>query len=196
MRRSLRTIWAKSLLCLYHEKSEVLEDTDTEVDLASYAYQIWKNATDADSKLLKAIPDSPNVVYATKHHAPTPTQPNGVLVYMRTAEASDSLAWINEKGESVTELQSAILRAAECYPPTPSVPRLPNHHELVELGVREMVQEERSIGGQLGRPSGARFRVYERLKDYITRVQVAVCNARPEQSRRSNLQVPAAAISG
>ena len=30
----------KPLLNLYHEKSEVLEDTDTEVDLASYAYQI------------------------------------------------------------------------------------------------------------------------------------------------------------
>ena len=34
-----------------------------------------------------------------------------------------------------------------------------------------MVQEEKSIGGQLGRPSGARFRVYERLKTYTTRIQ-------------------------
>jgi SNF2 family DNA or RNA helicase len=161
----------KPLLNLYHEKSEVLEDTDTEVDLASYAYQIWKNATDADPKLLKAIPDLPNVVYATKRHIPSPAQPNGVLVYMRTAEGHDSLAWINEKGESVTESQLTILRAAECSAPTPSVPRLPDHHELVEVGVKEMVQEEKSIGGQLGRPSGARFRVYERLKDYIAKVE-------------------------
>ena len=161
----------KPLLNLYHEKSEVLEDTDTEVDLASYAYQIWKNATDADPKLLKAIPDLPNVVYATKRHIPSPAQPNGVLVYMRTAEGHDSLAWINKKGESVTESQLTILRAAECSAPTPSVPRLPDHHELVEVGVKEMVQEEKSIGGQLGRPSGARFRVYERLKDYIAKVE-------------------------
>ena len=34
-----------------------------------------------------------------------------------------------------------------------------------------MVQEEKSIGGQLGRPSGARFRVYERLKTYATHIQ-------------------------
>ena len=29
----------------------MLEETDNEVDLASYAYQIWKNAIDADPKL-------------------------------------------------------------------------------------------------------------------------------------------------
>ena len=34
-----------------------------------------------------------------------------------------------------------------------------------------MVKEETSIGGQLGRPSGARFRVYERLKAYLTHIQ-------------------------
>jgi len=161
----------KPLLNLYHEKSEVLEETDNEVDLASYAYQIWKNATDADPRLQKVIPDLPNVVYATKHHVPTPAQPTGVLVYMRTAEGNDSLAWMNEKGESVTESQITILRAAECSAATPSVQRLPNHHDLVELGVRQMVQEEKSIGGQLGRPSGARFRVYERLKGYAASLE-------------------------
>ena len=31
--------------------------------------------------------------------------------------------------------------------------------------------EERSVGGQLGRPSGARFRTYERLKDYASEVE-------------------------
>jgi hypothetical protein len=34
-----------------------------------------------------------------------------------------------------------------------------------------MVNEEKSAGGQLGRPSGARFRVYERLKTYLTHLQ-------------------------
>jgi hypothetical protein len=90
---------------------------------------------------------------------------------MRTAEGNDSLAWIDENGASVTESQLAILRAAECSAPTLSVPRQPNHHELVSLGVKQLVQEEKSIGGQLGRPSGARFRVYERLKDYVSKVE-------------------------
>ena len=34
-----------------------------------------------------------------------------------------------------------------------------------------IVSEERSVGGQLGRPSGARFRTYERLKDYASEVE-------------------------
>ena len=43
---------------LYNEKSGILdgEDVDTEVDLASYAFQIWKNAIDADPQLQKTIP--------------------------------------------------------------------------------------------------------------------------------------------
>ncbi len=45
------------LFNLYHEKAGILDgDDDTEVDLASYAYQIWKNATDANPELAKIIP--------------------------------------------------------------------------------------------------------------------------------------------
>ena len=53
----------KPILDLYNEKSSVLEETDSEVDLASLAYQIWKNAVDADPKLQKIIPELPNVVF-------------------------------------------------------------------------------------------------------------------------------------
>ena len=161
----------KPVLDLYNEKANILEETDNEVDLASLAYQIWKNATDADPKLKKVIEDLPNVVFSTKPHKPSPELPEGVLVYTRTAEGNDSMAWVNTKGESVTESQLAILRAAECTADTPTAARLPNHHELVEKGVRFMVQEEKSAGGQLGRPSGARFRVYERLIAYLNHVE-------------------------
>src|SRR5439155_23991208 len=42
----------KPLLNLYHEKAGILDgDDDTEVDLASYAYQIWKNAIDQTPEL-------------------------------------------------------------------------------------------------------------------------------------------------
>jgi superfamily II DNA or RNA helicase len=156
----------KPLIDLYNEKSGILEDADAEVDLASYAYQIWKNAIDADPKLQKLIADMPDVVYSTKLHKPTPAQPTGVLVYIRTAEGNDSLAWVDESGKSVTESQLAILKAAECSSLTPALPRLEHHHDLVTAGVRQMAQEEKTIGGGLGRPSGARFRVYERLLAY------------------------------
>ncbi len=155
------------LVDLYHEKAGVLDgDADTEVDLASYAYQIWKNAIDADPKLEKLVADLPNVVYATRSHVPAPTKPRGVLVYLRTADDNDALAWIDEQGNAVTQSQLTILQAAECTPDAPALPRHERHHELVLRGVEQIVTEDRLVGGQLGRPSGARFRTYERLKRY------------------------------
>src|SRR5207245_11442340 len=88
------------------------------------------------------------------------------LVYMRTADDNDALAWIDREGRSVTQSQLAILRAAECAPHTPALPRHKEHHDLVKQGVACLVEEEKSVGGQLGRPSGARFRTYERLKRF------------------------------
>jgi Helicase conserved C-terminal domain/PLD-like domain/SNF2-related domain len=162
----------KLILDLYNEKAEVLDgDADTEVDLASYAYQIWKNAIDEDPTLQKTIPDLPNVVYSSMAHKATAQEPHGVLVYVRTGQGNDALAWINEKGESVTESQLAILHAAECSPGTPPSARQDNHHDLVRVGAELIATEEKAVGGQLGRPSGARFRTYERLKRHAQDVQ-------------------------
>jgi hypothetical protein len=112
---------ANAMRDLYTEKSGILDDDgDTEVDLASFAYQIWKNATDADPALAARIEALPNVVYATKPHTVRPGQPEGALVYVRTAQDYDALAWIAPDGESITESQFAILRAAECGPETPA----------------------------------------------------------------------------
>jgi hypothetical protein len=157
---------------LFTEKAGILDgDDDTEVDLASYAYQIWKNAIDRDPSLEQQIAALPNVVYSTREHAPTPEKPEGALVYLRTAEGNDALAWVNTEGKSVTESQFAILKAAECTPDTPAVPRHDNHHEMVAQGVQLIVETEKSVGGQLGRPSGARFRTYERLKAFAESLQ-------------------------
>ena len=161
------------LLDLYNEKSNVLDgEADTEVDLASYAYQIWKNAITENPKLQKTIPELPPVTYATKQHIPFGKDaPEGALVYMRTAEGNDALAWIDEQGNSVTESQYAILKAAECAPETKPLPRAENHHELVQKGVELIIREEKNVGGGLGRPSGARFRIYNRLKSYADSVR-------------------------
>jgi superfamily II DNA or RNA helicase len=157
---------------LFTEKAGILDgDADTEVDLASYAYQIWKNAIDKNPALEKEISKLPNVVYSTKAHSPSGTQPAGVLVHVRTASGNDSLAWIDEHGKSFTESQFAVLRAAECHPQTPAVPKQSNHHELVRKGVELIAADEKTTGGQLGRPSGARFRTYERLKRYADRLK-------------------------
>lgn len=162
----------KKLLDLYHEKAGILDgDADTEVDLASYAYQIWKNAIDKDPDLKKTIPDLPPVVYSTRPFLVTEKRPAGVLVYLRTGEGNDALAWVDETGKNVTESQFEILKAAECSPDAPGLPRRENHHALVRKGVEHVVAEEKTVGGQLGRPSGARFRTYERLKRYADSVK-------------------------
>ena len=157
----------QALKDLYTEKSGILEgDFDSEVDLASYAYQIWHNATKNDPSLAKKIAELPDVVYSTREHLATEKEPEGVLLYMKTAEGNDSLAWMSKKGENVTQSQLAVLRAAECPPETPPIPKNPRHHELVRQGIQHIVQQEKVVGGQLGRPSGARYRTYDRLKRY------------------------------
>jgi superfamily II DNA or RNA helicase len=160
---------------LFTEKAGILDgDADSEVDLASYAYQIWKNAVAADPKLEKTIADLLPVVYSTKAHQTAVGGPPGVIVYLRTAEDNDALIWMNRDGEVVTESQKTILDAARCPPDTPALPRLESHHDLVRQGVTQILKEEKSVGGQLGRPSGARFRTYTRLKQYAEDVKGTV----------------------
>ena len=157
---------------LYNEKSGVLDgDEDSEVDLSSYAYQIWKNATDQNPELAKLIPALPNVVFSAKNHKQTVSSPAGVLVYAETPEGNDAHVWMDKNGNSASESQLAILKAAECLPDTPAIPRADDHHELVAKGVHFVAEEEKSVGGHLGRPSGARFRTYERLKTYAEQVK-------------------------
>ncbi len=157
---------------LYNEKAGILDgEADSEVDLASYAYQIWKNAVDADPSLLKTISDLPDVVYSTRSHRGTVSQPQGVLVYVRTAEGNDSLAWVDKEGQSVTQSQLRILEVARCKPETPAIPRYELHHALVQTGLKQVTADEKLVGGQLGRPSGARFRAYERLKRYAAEIK-------------------------
>jgi superfamily II DNA or RNA helicase len=162
----------QKLLDLYHEKAGILDgDADAEVDLASYAYQIWKNATDKFPELKTAIEALPEVVYSTKPVVVADKNPPGVLVYLRTAEGNDALAWVDKDGKNVTQSQFEILKAAECSPNTPALPRQENHHTLVKKGVEFIVAEEKTVGGQLGRPSGARFRTYERLKRHADQIK-------------------------
>ena len=157
---------SRSVQDLYNEKAGILDgEDDSDVDLASYAYQIWQNAT-KDDDLRKAVENMPSVVYSSKAHLDQPESPEGALAYIRAARGHDALAWLDKNGNSVTESQFDILRMAACAPDTPAVPRRANHHELVRMAAEQVAKEEPHVGGQLGRPSSARFRVYERLKHY------------------------------
>ena len=166
---------ANTIRNLYTEQHGVLDDNDDEVDLASYAWQIWKQATQDDLELARAVESLPPVVYSAKafqlDEARFPllgadASKGGALVYVKSPEGNDHLAWVGANGKVVTESQFAVLRAAECAPGTPAVPRLENHHDLVANGLHLATAQDKAVGGGLGRPSSARRRAYERLKPY------------------------------
>ena len=157
----------QTILDLYHEHAGILDGyNDGEVDLASQAYQIWKNAISADPKIEKIVTGLPDVTFTSRLHKSNLQHPNGVLVFARTADDNNALAYVDHNGKSITESQMEILKMAQCDPDTPAQTRHAMHHKLVESGVIHIAKEEKRTGGQLGRPSGARFRAYTRLKTY------------------------------
>ena len=168
---------ANTIRNLYTEQQGILDDNDDEVDLASYAWQIWKQATQDDPDLARTVEALPPVVYSAKaftlDEARFPmlgadAAQGGALVYVKSPEGNDHLAWVGANGKTITESQFTVLRAAECLPATPAVPRRDNHHTLVAQGLQLAVSQDKAVGGGLGRPSSPRRRAYERLKPYAT----------------------------
>ena len=166
------TLSYQEIVDLYHEKSGILDEAeDREVDLTSEAFQIWKNAIDADPDLEKIIKNLPNVIYSTREYQGTNLDPEGVLMYLRTADGTDALAWINREGESVTQSQMRILRMARCNRNTPPLEKHLKHHEIVSQGADLVLEQHKTTGGQLGSSKGARYRTYYRLDAYIKKTE-------------------------
>ncbi len=159
-------------LNLYHERSGVLDEVDEgEVDLTSEALQIWQSAIEANPELKGIIEKLPNVVYATRCHEPTGLEPEGVLVYLRTAGGTDALAWVDKNGNSVTQSQMRILRMARCSLDTPPRPRHPQHHELVTRGAELIAEQTKTVAGTLGHKRSVAARTYDRLLAYAQRIR-------------------------
>ncbi len=155
-----------------------LDDQDDEVDLASYAWQIWKTATENNPALAREIEALPPVIYTAKRlNSPRPragewlgeralAEGDSALVYVKSPEGNDHLAWVNAQGLAITESQFTILRTAECAPEEPALERAENHHDLVAVGLKLAITQDKAVGGGLGRPSSPRRKCYDRLKEY------------------------------
>lgn len=174
-----------ALRSLSTEHTGALDDADDEVDLASYAWQIWKNATQKNPALARDVETLPQVIYSAKQFTlhpdrfpllPQAASQGGSLVYVKSPEGNDHLAWVDPQGSAVTESQFTILRAAECEPSEPAVPRAENHHELVAVGLKLAVAQDKAVGGGLGRPSSPRRRCYDRLKEYSRSLKSTLFN--------------------
>ena len=160
------------LLNIYNERSGVLDEADEgDVDLTSEALQIWQSAIDANPALKGMIEKLPDVVYSTREHEPTGSDPEGVLLYLRTNSGTDALAWVDKDGNSVTQSQMRILRMARCSIDTPPLPRHPQHHELVTRGAELIAEQTKTVAGTLGNKRSAAARTYDRLMAYTQYVR-------------------------
>ena len=151
---------------MYNEKSGSLDDDedDSDVDLASQAYQIWKNATDANPKLKQIIPALSDVIYSTKRAA-SPIE-DGVITYVKTHNDYDVLSWYNSKGEIISQSQKKILQAMACAADTKVEEPLDNHFDLVKCAVENIKQESTSVSGILGNRFSTRYRIIDLLEHY------------------------------
>ena len=143
----------------------VLDDDDEgEVDLSSKAYQIWKNATDANPELKTIIPALSNVIYSTKS-TESPIN-EGVITYAKTPSDNDMLLWMDKTGEIKTYSQSTILKALACSIDEPGLARAENHHDLVGKSIDQISSQEIKVSGTLGKRFSTKYRIYTLLEAF------------------------------
>lgn len=156
----------QNLRDMYNEKSGSLDEDedDVDVDLGSQAFQIWKNATDANPELKRIIPELSNIVYSTKK-APSSIE-DGVITYARTHNDFDVLTWYNSKGEIVSQSQKRILQAMSCPIDEPCLETQENHLELVKKAICNIKNENTNVGGILGSRFSTKRKIYDLLYHY------------------------------
>lgn len=156
----------QNLRDMFNEKNGSLDDEDdNDVDLSSLAYQIWKNATDANPKLKQIIPALSEVIYSTKRTDDALQE--GVITYAKTHDDFDVLTWLDKDGNIISQSQKRILNAMACDVNTCSLPSYDNHHDLVGQAVEAIRNESTSsIGGILGNRFSTRYRISHLLEEY------------------------------
>lgn len=164
----------QNLRDMFNEKSEVLDDDeDTDIDLSSRAYQIWKDATDANPSLKTIIPSLSNVIYSTKEK--TDNQKTGVITYLKTANDYDVLTWMDDQGEVITHSQNQILQALSCSLDEPAIEPLDNHHDIVKSAVMAASNSSTSYSGILGTKNSVKYRVVSKLDSFMQSPEAQAC---------------------
>lgn len=151
---------------LYNERAGLLDDEEAEgdIDVTSYAYQIWNNAIKANPQLQKIIPDLPEVIFSTKQ---TESENDGVLLYTRTSFDNDVLIYADSKGDIISTSPYKVLKLAECAVDEKGLPHGEWHHPVVQQALQTVKDEELQHITPLGRKTGVKYRVYTRLSDFV-----------------------------
>lgn len=147
---------------LYTEHAHVLEqDDDRDVDITSYALEVWEKAPAADRERARALPDQ---VYATR---PNDTSgPDGAIVFARIQrgdEHTDHLIRVRTDGTLVEQSLGSLFDALACPKNTPQLPST-GVLALLPSVVERIERDAIGTDGALGPPRSTRRRLYQRLR--------------------------------
>ncbi len=149
---------------VYDESSSYRPAGVDEVDPVSMAYEVWRHASDAHPELAQRVATLPNVVYSTMQS--TDAAPDvGVLVHTQVVAGADAFGFVEPNGDQRRVTPQEALRLAQCEPDTPSVARLPDHHELTAAALGGPLKAQ--TGRATGALQGVRGRVWRRLHEQM-----------------------------
>ena len=179
----------QNLRDMFNEKSGILDDTDDiDVDLSSKAYQIWKNATDANPSLKTIIPNLSNLIYSTKSYENTGipyVENDTAITYAKTKNDFDVLTWSDINGKVITQSQNKILQALSCSIEEPAIEELDNHFDIVTKAIKAIENERSTTGGVLGTKTSVKYRIVSAIEGYIASKEAETDN----QTKQTLLEV-------
>ena len=144
---------------LYNEKSKVLnKEISEDVDLSSYALEIWNKAVKSDPLLEEQIKEMPDSIHASKEFQ---SEEHRVLLFAKSHITNDLLE-LDQKGNVVTENQKEILDKACCNPNTPAKKKAGDHYDIVRSGLKTIEKKLQSINkaGSFGTSRNPRYKLY------------------------------------
>jgi len=158
---------SKLIKGLFDESGKTLDDdAEAQVDAASAAYEVWRRAEAEHPNLAKMAAELPDVCFSTrKLGVDSGAGDAGVLVYTLSDHGYDRIGFAPEHGETRQVSPQEALKRAACDPSEPGLPPLTKHFDLL----RSVVEGPLRVQGQVaaGQLSGARKRIYERIKEYL-----------------------------
>ena len=158
------------LINLYNEKSETLEkEIADDIDLSSFALEIWNKGVKKDPTLEEKISNMPNVVHSSKE-IQNKNQSEGVLLFAKS-HINNYLIYLNEEGKIIKEDQMSILKIAKCEPDTKALKRAKQHYEIVKLGVENIYKNISKFGlsNKLGTSRNPRRKLFEKLDNILNK---------------------------
>ncbi len=178
---------SRKLHDLYTEKRVLDDDADEEVDMVSFAQQVWNNATESQQKAARALP--PVVPAARAARGATPNaeaEPLGLITYLRFPNGTDALVRVDGHGKVISQSISAIFRSAACGQDAAALALASNHYDLLAQSVQLAHEEQVSLSGQLGSFRSTRRKLYERLKNYREKLKANPTLFSPQALQKLN----------